>query len=158
MTHDEKKRLKELLKRLHDISVHEGVPYGRAYLLFDSENEHAEAIQQFKGYLALSDAFKCFFLETVELFNTECLPKVKNPLHEFYFRFVPRLSNGFKSLCGSERVAIRGYPYQAYTLLRNIFYNLVLASAALQEFADYNRLDGREPGKPFNPDASRKLR
>ncbi|OFV95925.1 MAG: hypothetical protein A3F68_11810 [Acidobacteria bacterium RIFCSPLOWO2_12_FULL_54_10] len=148
----------ELIKRLDAMFEHEGVPYGRAYLLFDREDEHVNAAIQYKGYLVLSDAFKCFFLETVELLNTECRPKIKAPLSEFYARFVPRLTGSFQSLCGAERVAIRGYPYSGYTLLRNIYDNLVLASAALQKFVDFNSIDGVEPGKPFNLDAARKLR
>ena len=148
----------DFVKRLHSISEQDGVPYRRAHLLFEEEEKHAQAISQFKGYLALSDAFKCFFLETVELVNTECRPKIKAPLSEFYTLFVPRLSHSFQSLCGAERIAIHGYPYHGYTLLRNVFDNLVLASAALQRFADFYSIEGVEPGKQFDPDAARKLR
>ena len=96
----------EFVKRLDAISESDGVPYRRAHLLFDEEQKHQQAILQYKGYLALSDAFKCFFLETVELINTVCRPKVTAPLSEFYGIFVPRLAHGFQSLCGAERVAI----------------------------------------------------
>lgn len=119
-------------ERLEAILEHDGIPYGRAHLLFDKEQEHAQAVLQYKGYLALSDAFKCFFLEAIELLITECRPKIVSPLSEFYSLFLPRLTHGFQSLCGAERVAIRGYPYHAYTLLRNTFDNLALTSAALQ--------------------------
>jgi|ERR1039458_1300696 hypothetical protein len=118
----------EFVKRLDAISEYKGVPYGRVHLLFDEEEKHGQATLQYKGYLALSDAFKCFFLETVELVNTECRPKVKTALSEFYPLFVPRLAHAFQSLCGAERVSLRGYPYHGYTLLRNVFDNLVLTS------------------------------
>ena len=107
----------EFVKRLDAISENDGISYGRAHLLFDEEQKHREATLQYKGYLALSDAFKCFFLETVELVNTVCRPKVTTPLSEFYAVFVPRLAHSFQSLCGAERIAISGYPYHAYTLL-----------------------------------------
>lgn len=148
----------DFVKRLDAISEHDGIPYGRAHLLFDEEEKHGRAVLQYKGYLALSDAFKCLFLETVELINIECRPKITTPLSEFYGLFVPRLSHSFQSLCGAERVAIRGYPYHGYTLLRNVFDNLVLTSAALQKFADFYSIEGVEPGKPVDPDAVRKLR
>lgn len=148
----------DFVKRLDAISEHDGVPYGRAHLLFDEEEKHGQAVLQYKGYLAVSDAFKCFFLETVEFVNIECRPKIKTPLSEFYALFVPRLSHSFQSLCGAERVAIRGYPYHGYTLLRNVFDNLVLTSSALQKFADFYSIEGVEPGKPVDPDAVRKLR
>lgn len=148
----------EFVKRLDSISEHKGVPYGRAHLLFDEEEKHGQSILQYKGYLALSDAFKCMFLETVESFNTECRPKVKAPLSAFYALFVPRVAHSFQSLCGAERVAICGYPYHGYTLLRNVFDNLVLTSAALQKITDFYSIEGIDPGKPFDPNAVRKLR
>jgi hypothetical protein len=55
----------EFVKRLDAISESDDVPYGRAHLLFDEEQKHQQAILQYKGYLALSNASKCFFLETV---------------------------------------------------------------------------------------------
>lgn len=148
----------DFVKRLDAISESDGVPYGRAHLLFDEEQKHQEAILQYKGYLALSDAFKCFFLETVELINTECRPKVSAPLSEFYPIFVPRLAHSFRSLCGAERVAVCGYPYHAYTLLRNTFDNLVLTSASLQKITDFYSVEGVVPGKPHDVGAVKKLR
>ena len=149
---------KDLVKRLELISEHEGVAYGRVHLLFDEEEKYGQAILQYKGYLALSDSFKSFFLETIESFNTECRPKVKTPLSEFYTLFVSRLAHSFQSLCGAERVAIRGYPYHGYTLLRNVFDNLVLSSAALQKITDFYSIEGIDPKKSFDPNAVRKLR
>ena len=148
----------DFVKRLDAISESDGIPYGRAHLLFDEEQKHQQAIFQYKGYLALSDDFKCFFLETVELINTVCRPKVTAPLSEFYAIFVPRLAHNFQSLCGAERVAICGYPYHAYTLLRNTFDNLVLTSACLQKITDFYSIEGVTPGKPLDIAAVKKLR
>ncbi|MBI5450122.1 MAG: hypothetical protein HY940_02080 [Gammaproteobacteria bacterium] len=148
----------EFVKRLDAISECDGVPYGRVHLLFNEEQKHQQAILQYKGYLALSDAFKCFFLETVELINTVYRPKVTTPLSEFYAIFVPRLAHSFQSLCGAERVAICGYPYHAYTLLRNTFDNLVLTSSALQNVTDFYSIEGVTPNKPLDISAVKKLR
>ncbi|MGF6648995.1 hypothetical protein [Paraburkholderia sp. GAS82] len=148
----------EFVKRLDAISESDGVPYGRARLVFDEEQNHKQAILRYRGYLALSDAFKCFFLETVELVNTVSRPKVTAPLSEFYGIFVPRLAHGFQSLCGAERIAICGYPYHAYTLLRNTFDNLALTSAALQKIADFYSIEGITPGKPLDIAAMKRLR
>ena len=146
------------VKRLDAISEQDGIPYCRAHLLFDEEDKHGEAVLQYKGYLALADAFKCFFIETVELVNTESRPRIDAPLSEFYSLFLPRLCHSFKSLCGAERIANRGYPFHGYTLLRNVFDNDVLTSAALQKFTDFYSIEGVEPGKPLNIDRVRKLR
>jgi hypothetical protein len=150
--------IEEFEKRLHSISEHNGVPYGRARMLFENEDKHSQACLQYKDYLALSGAFKCLFLETVGLINNECLPKVTTPFSEFYASFVPRLAHSFKSLCGSEMLAIKGYPYHAYTLLRNTFDNLVLTSAALQGITDFYRIEGLEKGKKFDLKSLNKLR
>ena len=131
--------IEDFEKQLDLISLYNGIPYGRAYRLFDKEDEHTQACLKFKGYLALSDAFKCLFLETIELINMECRPKLTKPLSEFHVLFIPRLFNSFQSLCGSERIAIKGYPLQAYTLLRNTFDNLVLVSAVAQSMTDFKK-------------------
>lgn len=146
------------MKRLEAISEYKGTPYGRAHLVFEAEDEYAAAILKYQGYLALSDAFKCCFLETVELINTECGPKVKQQLSEHYASFVPRVSQSFRSICGAERLATRGYPYQAYTLLRNIFDNAVLTSAALQKITDFYSIEGVTPNQDFDPIEAKKLR
>lgn len=138
----------DFVKRLDSISEYNGIPYGRTQNLLDKEQKHQQAVLQYKGYVALSNAFKCFFLETVELINTVCFPKVTAPLSEFYPIFVPRLIHNFQSLCGAERTAIYGYPHNAYTLLRNIFDHLVLTSASLQKITDFYSILGVTQGNP----------
>jgi len=49
-------------------------------------------------------------------------------------------------------------PYHGYTLLRNVFDNLVLTSAALQKITDFHSIEGIDPSKPFDPYSVRKLR
>lgn len=150
--------LEEFLKRLEVISVSDGTPYGRVHLLFVQERQYEQEVSRYRGYLTLSDAFKCFFLETTELLNTVCRPQVTTPLSEFYGLFIARLTHGFQSLCGAERIAIQGYPYHAYTLLRNTFDNLILTAAALQNITDFYRIEGITPGEPLDIAAMKKLR
>lgn len=150
--------IEEFMKRLSTISMEDAIPYARVRLVSEAEKAHFDAVLQFKGYRALSDAFKCFFLETVELVNVSSRQKSGALLSEHYIAFVPRLCNGFLSLCGAERVAIFGYPYHGYTLLRNVFDSLVLTSAALQGVTDFYSIEGIEPGKPFDPLAAKKVR
>ena len=72
--------LENLVKQLDAISESDGILYGRARLLSDAEQKHQRAILQYSVYLALSDAFKCFFLKTVELINPAYRPKVTNSM------------------------------------------------------------------------------
>ena len=148
----------KFVRRLAAISEHDGIPYRRTHFLFDEEQKHRRATFKYKGHLALSHSFKCFFLETVERVNIECRPRITKPVPELYLFFVPRLAHDFRSLCAAERVAIDGYPYHGYTLLRNTFDNLVLTSAALQGLANFYSIYGAEPGKEIEPRSMRKLR
>ena len=118
---------KEFMDRLESISRYNNEPYARCHLLLEEEHAYGVAVaSQMSGYLALSDAFKSFYLETVERLNTECRPKVTKRLSEFYPLFLARLNNNFETLVASERVALHGYPHQAFTLHRNNFDNAVL--------------------------------
>jgi len=150
--------LEDFIKQLDAISESDGMLYGRARLLSDAEQRHQRAILQYSVYLALSDAFKCFFLETVELINPAYRPNVMEPLSELYEIFVTRLIHSFKSLCGADRIAVCGYPYQACTLLLDVFNDLVLSSAALQKITDFYSIDGVILGKPFDIAQVRELR
>lgn len=141
----------DYVKRLDAISVYEGVRYGRVHMIFEEESAYgAKVADTMRGYLALSDAFKGFFLETVARLNTECRPKVKSALSEMYPLFVARLTNNMQSLVGAERLALHGYPLQAYTLHRNTFDNAVLTAAVLQKITDFHAIEGVEPGKPLD--------
>ncbi|MEX0734322.1 MAG: hypothetical protein WDZ66_12165 [Steroidobacteraceae bacterium] len=150
----------QFMRELTEIADYRGKPFGRANLLFRAEDEHSQEIaKRFKGYLVLSDAFKCFYLESVEVMNTQARPKVKEQVSEFYGLLIPRLSNAFLALCGAERIAIKGYPYQGYTVLRNVYDNLVLTSAALQRITDFYSIEGVRPEQvEYDPAAARKLR
>lgn len=141
----------EFITRLKDISVYAGEPYGRIHMIFQEESAYGIRVaENLSGYLALSDAFKAFYLETIERLNTECRPKVTTPLSEQYPLFVARLNNKVQSLVGAERLALHGYPLQAYTIHRNTFDNAVLTAAALQKLTDFYAIEGIDPSKPLD--------
>src|ERR1051326_7709535 len=99
----------EFTKRLHSLAEEDGISYGRVHLIFDAESKHAQQTLKYRGYLALSDAFKSFFLQTVEGVNLN-LGKVQAPLSPFYPMLLERLAHNFRSLCAGERIALLGYP------------------------------------------------
>lgn len=127
---------------LSEISEHNGRSYGRAFAIFDAQDSHGlKCSSEFKGFFALSDAFKCFFLESIELLNILYLSKPKAPISSNYILFLPRIIISFRSLCGAEHIAVKGYPLDSLTLLRNIFDNLILTSAALQKIISFEEID-----------------
>lgn len=132
-------------KRLKDAFEYDGKPYGRVFMIHESEGEYGLEAAKFSGHLSLSDGFKACFLEAAELLNTHCRPLVKTPLSEFYPQLLPRLVNGWHTLCGAERAALSGYPRPAFTTLRNVFDDNVLTSAALQKITDFYKIEGIDP-------------
>ncbi len=148
----------EFQKRLFAISSSNGRLFGRAFRLLNAEERFGRKCSQYKGYFALSDAFKCLYIETIEILNTECLPKSKSPLSEPYSLFVPSVVYNFKTLCGAERLALHGYPNHACTLLRNSFDNLVLISAAIQKITDFGSIEGVIAEKQLDISDAKKLR
>jgi hypothetical protein len=150
----------DLEKRLDAISEYNGVPYGRAHMIFNAEEAFSRGALRYRGFLALSDAFKCFFLETVELINVPTDPNQTStrPCSDRYLMFVPRLAQCFRTLCGAERVTLHGYPYEGYTLLRNTFDSVVLLSAALQGFADFYSIEGLNLDGSFDAVRAKRLR
>jgi len=149
----------EFINRLKDISVYGGEPFGRVHMIFEEESAYSlKVAESMSGYLALSDSFKAFYLETIESMNTKCRPKVKTPLSEQYPLFVARLNNNVQSLVGAERLALHGYPLQAYTIHRNTFDNVVLTAAALQRLTDFYAIEGIDPSKPLDLKAVKQQR
>ncbi len=148
----------EMQRRLDAISDDNGVPYGRVHELFDAEKAYGLKAIKFKGYLSLSDAFKSLFLETAELFNSRIVPRVKAPLSEYHAVFFPRLFYAWQSLCGFERLALHGYPLQAYSGIRNIFDSVQALSAALQGFVDFYAIEGLVPDQILDVAKMKKLR
>ncbi len=148
----------EMQQRLDAISDDNGTAYGRVHGLFDAEEAYGQQVARYKGYLALSDAFKSFFLETTETFNRHIRPQVNAPLSEFHAMFFPRLVYAWQSLCGFERLALHGYPLQAYAGIRNIFDSVQSLSAAMQGFVDMYATEGVVAGQAFDLKQVKKLR
>jgi len=149
---------KEFMSRLEAISKDDGQLYGRLRPLYQAQENYAGSSQSCKGFMALSAAWKCFFLETVERVNSDIISKISSPPSESYPLFVERLGQYFQGLCASEVVAIAGYPLQAYTLLRNVFDSVILTAAVTEGKTDFLRLEGLDAAGQFDPLAFRKLR
>jgi len=69
-----------------------------------------------------------------------------------------RLAQSFQSICGAERIALKGYPLHACTILRNTLDNIILTSAAVQKVTDFYSIEGVVPGVAPELNAIKKLR
>jgi hypothetical protein len=148
----------EFVKQVSATALLEGVPFARVRLIESAQAKHAMEITKLKGYIAISEASKCFTLETVELINTTCRPHVMTPLPETYPLFLQRLVHDFQSLCGSQLIASHGYPMHGYTLLRNTFDNLVMTSAAIQGLTSFLEIEGIISGQALDAKQIRNTR
>jgi hypothetical protein len=140
----------DFVKRLEAISSPYGTLTPELRRLADAEANCAAEIGRYKGYGALSNAFKHFVLSTVPRFNVEIRPRVKDALPAQYGMLFEKLVQNYQSLRAAEIAALNGYPLQAYTILRNVFDAAVLASAAMQGFTDFERLEGIRQGEPVD--------
>lgn len=149
----------EFQKRLEVISLDaDRVPYGRVAMLHEAQGKYGMVVTKYSGHLALADAYKSVWLETFELLNNHSRPKVTQPLSEFYPQLMTRVVHGFQSLCAAELTANHGYPHHAYTLLRNVFDDAVMTSAALQKWTTFYAIEGLSPPEPFEPKAMKRNR
>lgn len=90
--------------------------------------------------------------------NSYVKPKPGEPLSDYYPLFLPRLMHSFRTICGSEHIAALGYPMQGYTVLRNVFDQLVLTSAAAQGVVDFYSIEGVKPGVKLDLGEAKQLR
>lgn len=155
----------EFQARLEQTFAEDGVPFKRAHFMFETEAQYGLEAAELRGYLSLSDGFKCMFLESVELVNTHIPPQVKVKLSEHYSQFVPRMVVAFHYVCGAERAALNGYPLPAYTTLRSVFDATVLMSAAMQGLTNFYLIEGLDEkgqliggGNDFDPNKAKRAR
>lgn len=146
------------LAKLEALSLHNGRDYDRVFSLFEAESKYKGECIKNQGFFIISDSFKCFFLESIELFNLKYIPNITAPLSVNYVLFSSRIVSAFKLLCGAERIAIHGYPNQACTFLRSVFDNLVLVSAAAQGITTFENIDGIKKDANTDLKTSKKMR
>lgn len=135
----------ELVKRLASTLFD-----GDVRLLLNAEKKFSKLMEQYKGYGALATAFVEFFLETVAAYNREMQPRVTAMVTAEHVLLVERLVHGFLTLRAAQLVAHRGYPLQAFTLLRNVSDDCVLTSGAMQGLTTFEELSGIKPEEPFD--------
>jgi hypothetical protein len=132
----------EFVSRLEGISRDNGRLYGRLVDIARAEAFHDATARELKGFAALSAAFRCFFLESIELINTYVISKARAPVPGAYALFLERLAHYFRTLRASEIIATQGYPMHGYTLLRNLYDSAILTSAVAQGKTDFYKLAG----------------
>lgn len=128
-----------------------------------AEHQFVAQAKRFHGTLTVSNAFRSFFISTIDNLNELWGPHISSsswPLgwHEIHTWVLPRLAHNFKWLCGAEQQAFAGYPYPAFAQVRNIFDSAVITSGVLQKFASYRDAEGITPGAAVDPDSTRKKR
>ncbi len=145
-----KDEISEFMKRLAAIT-------NNAHLqsIVAAEQRFAGQAHRFKGMVAASDAFRSFVADTVAEANGPWGQFERPVLHTWV---LDRLAHNFHWLCAAEQQAFAGYPYPAFSEVRNIFDSAVITSAVIQGFSTHGDADGTTPGEPIDPDKVRKKR
>lgn len=142
------------------IANENGVFHGRMVDYWQSESEHvANTRENNSGALLLVRTHENFFLESIDKLNV-CRDNFteKRSLPFYKRNFLPHLVSVFQQACAAELLATHGYPLPAYSMLRNIYDQLVLVSAAMQGFTNFYKIEGVIKGKTILGKESRKLR
>ena len=126
--------------------------------LADREIAHGQEMCAWRGYVALSNAFKAFFLTSVSRFDDEIRPVASQSSTEQYILFIERIVHGFQALRSAEVVSLSGYPLQGLTILRNVYDECVLTSGVMQGYSDFVRLEGSVSGQPYDMNLAKKNR
>jgi len=145
-------------KDLESISNCHGIPFGRLEEYWQAETDHVYSMRSSNaGTLLLIRAFQSMFLEAVELTNVNSIQSTASPSLPFFTRFLPKFVHVFHQLCASELAATHGYPLPAYTILRNVFDQLVLLAASMLRLTDLNKADGYDPNIEYSPNSAKTL-
>jgi hypothetical protein len=133
----------ELVKLLASISRGDAMEFERVRRLETHESKYIGDVRSLlRGHVALAAAANCFFLETMDLLN-EARKAKPAAMHSInYSLFVARQVSAFQCLRASELTATSGYPFQAYTILRNTVDNAVLTTAVLQRRSTFAAIEG----------------
>jgi hypothetical protein len=122
-----------------------------------AEREFFAQTSKFKGFMAVSDAFRSLIADTIANNNGPWRPHVASasPLRQW---LLPRLAQNFHWLCGAEQQAFAGYPFPAFAQVRNIFDSAVVSSAVVQGIVSLHDAEGITPGVPIDVRAMKRKR
>lgn len=113
-----------------------------------AEARHHAKAAEMKGFVALSNAFKSFLMETVRLSSTwRSVPSAS----QTRAWLLPRMAGSFHTICGAEHEALSGYPVPAFAQLRNVFDTAVISSAVAQRIATFEAAEGIQAEEAFDP-------
>jgi hypothetical protein len=143
----------EFVSRLNAISFK-----GDLDILERAEDVFSERMETFRGYDALAIAFMRFFLDTVPASDKQIEQTVTKPITGEHLLFLNTLVHSFVSLRAARTMAHSGYPLQAFTLLRNIYDDCLLASAVVQGLTTFDELAGAKPNETLDFNRMRKNR
>lgn len=126
--------------------------------LLGAEHAHREECLAYHGSLRLWAAYKSFYLEMIPQLNKQVRADTRIMPNKQYDLLVPQLTTAFLSLAGAEQNALAGYPFNAFTVLRNIEDNLMLTSAVLQKYTTFLEVEGLVEGQQIDMKEVKKLR
>ncbi len=146
----------QLKKYLDSLFVHESRKYGHMARIELAEQVLAQKAQNtFWLHNAIFESAMCFYVETIDNINQNSYKIQQTP--PWYMSFLAKISWEYLTLRAAEKTAREGYPWQAFTMLRNNFDRLVMLSACLQEDGAFEKSMGISNGS-FDATKAKNLR
>jgi hypothetical protein len=132
-------------KRLEEIFSFEGVVGGRLLKIIDAEKSFgAHITETYLGHLFLIDSFFDFYIESIQ----NAISWTQNhgwPEGKTYYAYniLYNVTN-FKSFRAADILFINGYPFDGYSLLRDLKDRSIFLGSIIHQYTNFSLLEGIE--------------
>ena len=141
----------EWQRRLEKIFSIDGIVGRRLFEVLDAEKAYGIHIDEtYHGHLYLTNSFFDFYIETiqkaVEWTRQHGWP---NNLRYYSYSVLYSITN-FKSFRAADTLFMNGYPYDGYSLLRDLKDRAIFLGAVIHKFTNFSLLMGVEGIEPIS--------
>jgi hypothetical protein len=141
-------------KRLADTFKVNGLVGGHLRIVHDAEDKVGNyLVSQFRGQDALLCSFQSFFIETLMLANRDINARGWPKNAPNYTVTLAAFFNLFRRFRACEVLYIKGYPLDAYALMRDIKDRALLMAGVARNITTFERILGLPVSDPSKPDA-----
>jgi len=133
----------EMIKRLADSFTVNGVIGGRLQAVHEDEDDVGnQLVERFRGQHVLMDSFLAFFVETLDIVRRDIAVNgwPKDAMH--YSIAWTCYSNLFRRFRACELLSMKGYPLDAYSLMRDIKDRAFMLAGVAHNFATFPQIIG----------------
>lgn len=144
-------------KRLEETFSVDGIVGRRLQYILDAEvNYGVHIANTYHGHLFLINSFFDFYIETIKK-TLEWVKKNGWPKMPYYSYTVLYYVNNFKSFRATDIMFMHGYPFEGYSLLRDLKDRAIYLSAVIHKITNFSLLSGEEGVQTVSQDTMEQI-